>query len=292
MLKTIKLLLIICIISSATIQAEAISSYTKDVELEESSIKFSSEKLEENQSTKIFATIKNNSNEDLKGIVRFFIDSTQLEEDQNFSMIANENDTVFVSYTPSIVDKKLKIVIIPNQLNEDDPLNNFYTQDLNINEGLSLNTKPLEYSKNNENELNKLPQIRLESYKKIVRKDSLYKINASPSLDSDGQITDVTWETDGVSKRGYLFEHVFTKQGIYTIKLTIKDNTNGEINKLIQVYVIDFQFYFSVIGIVSGFLFLNYLIFILAFRGSHKLSLKEKIQRLQNTMRNTHLDDK
>ncbi len=96
-----------------------------DLELLPSSIKFSPSYITEGRKTRIYATIKNNSNEDLYGTVRFANSGQQVGGDQPISVFAGRTDDVFVDWTPSAGEQAISVAIVPWQKGDNES-NNAY----------------------------------------------------------------------------------------------------------------------------------------------------------------------
>ena len=88
-----------------------------DLELVPASVKFSVDHPTEGRKTRIYATVKNNSIDDLYGIVRF-IDvgqGVQVGTDQPISAFSGRTDDVFVDWTPSAGEHNIKVSLVPWQ---------------------------------------------------------------------------------------------------------------------------------------------------------------------------------
>lgn len=95
----------------------AVYAASGDLELIPGSIKFSVEPLSEGRKTRIYATVKSNSIDDLYGIVRF-IDvnhGAQIGSDQPISVFGGRTDDIFVDWMPGAGEHKLKIEVLPWQ---------------------------------------------------------------------------------------------------------------------------------------------------------------------------------
>ncbi|MBI5412776.1 hypothetical protein HZA42_00325 [Candidatus Peregrinibacteria bacterium] len=100
------------------------AAFGRDLALSSADITFSSNSLTEGKTIKIYANVKNLSNEDLLGIVRFFDGSNQIQTDQPISTLANREDAVFVNWTLTAGKHDLKVTVIPFDKEGDDPANN------------------------------------------------------------------------------------------------------------------------------------------------------------------------
>lgn len=88
-----------------------------DLEVVPDSVRFAPDRPLEGRSTRIYATIKNNSNDDLYGTVRFYnkTDGQNISGDQAVSSLAHKTDDVFVNWTPTRGTKTIAVRIIPWQ---------------------------------------------------------------------------------------------------------------------------------------------------------------------------------
>lgn len=88
-----------------------------DLELVPGSIGFSTPRPSEGHKTRIYATVKSNSKDDLYGVVRFVDTSTgkQVGTDQTVSVFSQRTDDVFVDWVPGAGEHNIKIDLIPWQ---------------------------------------------------------------------------------------------------------------------------------------------------------------------------------
>jgi hypothetical protein len=103
------------------------AAYSADLSLSESSIHFSKNTFLEGNAVRIYATISNNSNNDLLGTVQFIDESagTQIGSDQTISIFANKTDDIFVDWIPAFEGQHvISINIDPWLMQNDDPSNN------------------------------------------------------------------------------------------------------------------------------------------------------------------------
>lgn len=104
-----------------------------DLELIPQSIKFSPEQVIEGRKTRIYATSKSNSKDDLYGIVRFTDNNTGniIGSDQPISVFSGRTDDVFVDWIPGSGEHQISIKIIPWQ-GGDNANNNSTTVKINV----------------------------------------------------------------------------------------------------------------------------------------------------------------
>ena len=104
-----------------------------DLELLAGSARFVPENPTQGKSTRIYATIKNNSKDDLYGTVKFFnkTKNTNIGGDQPVSVIAGKTDDVFVNWDPYAGKQTIEVTIIPWQKG-DNTANNSYIISVNV----------------------------------------------------------------------------------------------------------------------------------------------------------------
>ncbi|MCX6733963.1 MAG: thrombospondin type 3 repeat-containing protein [Candidatus Peregrinibacteria bacterium] len=104
-----------------------------DLELLAGSARFVPANPTQGKSTRIYATIKNNSKDDLYGTVKFFNKTrdTNIGGDQPVSVIAGKTDDVFVDWDPYAGKQTIEVTIVPWQKG-DNTANNSYTISINV----------------------------------------------------------------------------------------------------------------------------------------------------------------
>ena len=103
--------------------------YTADLSLEEGDVRMA-EYVIVGKTLRIYATVRNNSDHDLFGTVKFYDEKRGkfIGEDQPVSVIANSTDDVFVDWNASSVgDYPISIRVIPWENEGDNPNNNKIT---------------------------------------------------------------------------------------------------------------------------------------------------------------------
>lgn len=100
------------------------AAFNHDLALLSADVTFSSNSLTEGKTIKIYASVKNLSNEDLLGIVRFFDGQNQIQTDQPISILAEREDAVFVNWALVPGEHSLKVTVIPFDKEGDNPANN------------------------------------------------------------------------------------------------------------------------------------------------------------------------
>lgn len=118
-------------------------AFGRDLTLNPSSVTFSTNTsnvclashqacLIEGKLVRIYATVDNLSQEDLRGVVRFFDAKEQIQGDQPVSVIASRNDSVFVDWNPDAGEHNIKVVLIPFDAKDDDPANNTVSKTVTV----------------------------------------------------------------------------------------------------------------------------------------------------------------
>lgn len=99
-------------------------AYTGDIAITGQDIRFSISAPLEGQVNRIYATVTNNSGQDLLGTVRFIIDGQQHAADQPISVFAGSNDGVFINWAGTPGNHNVDVIVIPWNDAIDDPSNN------------------------------------------------------------------------------------------------------------------------------------------------------------------------
>lgn len=98
-----------------------------------SGIRMSSEQILEGQSYQLYTSVYNNSNIDLQGRVKFFVNNSQIGTDQPVAVIAGSSDNAFVSWTPSTYGtQKLSVELVPWEREGDDTSNNYFIFEVDV----------------------------------------------------------------------------------------------------------------------------------------------------------------
>lgn len=96
-----------------------------DLVLYNSSVWFASEYILEGQTNRIWATVSNNSENDLLGTIRFSSQNGNIGSDQPISVLAGSTDDVFVDWTPPTYGEyTITVTVIPWDATDDNPNNN------------------------------------------------------------------------------------------------------------------------------------------------------------------------
>jgi len=96
-----------------------------DLVLAPGNVSFSTNVVLEGKSVRIYATVTNASQKDLRGVVRFFDEKEEIAGDQPVSVLGSKDDAVFVDWKPKeLGDHKIKIVLVPFENPDDNLANN------------------------------------------------------------------------------------------------------------------------------------------------------------------------
>lgn len=100
----------------------------RDIAIDPNSVRLSTDRVLEGNAVRIYATIRNPSNYDLRGTVQFQDQTagSQIGSDQTVSILANGSDDVFVDWVPYFEGfHQIQISIDPWETKGDDPENNW-----------------------------------------------------------------------------------------------------------------------------------------------------------------------
>ena len=132
MMRSFRLLvLFLALIWALPVQAQ---DYKADLALEEGSVRTENYVIVGNM-VRIYATVKNNSDKDLFGTVKFYDENRSefIGEDQPVSVIANSTDDVFVDWNArSVGDYSISARVIPWEEEGDNPDNNKITTSIYV----------------------------------------------------------------------------------------------------------------------------------------------------------------
>lgn len=110
----------------------AFAATNGDFAISNNDVTFSTDNFLEGKITRIYATVHNNSHQDLLGVVRFFDNGNQIGGDQPLSIFATKTDGVFVDWNPNYGDQSIVVKIFPWQAKIDDPSNNSVTINVHV----------------------------------------------------------------------------------------------------------------------------------------------------------------
>jgi len=103
-------------------------AYTGDISISGNSIRVSDNNILEGEKIRIYISVSNNSNKDLLGYTKFYINDKQTSADQAISIFAGKTDDVFIDWTAdSYGEKTIKAQIFPWDTEIDNPANNVQT---------------------------------------------------------------------------------------------------------------------------------------------------------------------
>lgn len=118
---------LVCFLMALPVNAQ---EYDNDISLEEGSVQTASDILV-GDTVRIYATVTNNSNVDLSGVVKFYDENKEafIGEDQAVSVIANKTDDVFVDWEAEETgNHAIGVRVLPWDEDGDDPNNNKVTK--------------------------------------------------------------------------------------------------------------------------------------------------------------------
>lgn len=107
-------------------------AFSEDLILSASNVSFSTNTFLEGKIIRIYATVTNPSNKDLRGVVKFLNQDGQIKEDQPISVLAGKDDSVFVDWTASPGEHNIKIILIPFEKDQDNPANNTVEKSITV----------------------------------------------------------------------------------------------------------------------------------------------------------------
>jgi len=125
--------ILIAISSFLLLSTTAFAAYTGDISINSPDLRFSKSFFLEGDTVRIYATAKNNSGQDLLGVVRFYDNTKQISVDQQISIFAKKTDDVFIDWAPSTFGyHKISAKIFPWQQAIDNPANNYVDEQIYV----------------------------------------------------------------------------------------------------------------------------------------------------------------
>ncbi|MBU0577493.1 PKD domain-containing protein [Patescibacteria group bacterium] len=116
-----------CLLISKPLYAQ---DFNKDLSINSDGVRAESNILV-GRTVRVYATVTNNSDQDLFGVVKFYDESKQefIGTDQPISVLANKTDDVFVDWTgQSVGSHNISVRVVPWNSEGDDPSNNKVTK--------------------------------------------------------------------------------------------------------------------------------------------------------------------
>lgn len=95
-----------------------------DLVLSDANVRLSTNTLLEGRLIRIYASVVNVGDKDLRGFVRFYDGNKQISADQPISVVAGKDDAVFIDWEPDNGDHNLRVVLVPFEPQADNPNNN------------------------------------------------------------------------------------------------------------------------------------------------------------------------
>lgn len=124
-IKSISLLFSILLLTTTTAYA-----FSGDMSINEQNIRFSNYDFLEGKVVRIYASVRNNSQKDLLGVVKFSDNGNQISTDQAISNFAGKTDDVFIDWMPSAGKHRVAVKIYPWIADIDDPSNNWIVTEI------------------------------------------------------------------------------------------------------------------------------------------------------------------
>jgi len=107
-------------------------AYSGDIAIDKQDVTFSTDNFTEGKDIRIYATVINNSTQDLLGVVRFYDNNGQIGGDQVISLFAKKTDGVFIDWFPNYGKQTVTVKIFPWQTGIDDPSNNSISTEIYV----------------------------------------------------------------------------------------------------------------------------------------------------------------
>lgn len=161
-----------------------------DLILSPANVRFSTNTFLEGKTIRIYATVTSASNNDLRGVVKFFDGKEQIKGDQPVSVLAGRDDSVFADWVAELGDHTLKALLIPFENDADDLSNNYVEKTITVfadtdRDGIANKDDP-----DDDND-------------GVVDEADAFPLNKNESLDTDGDTLgnnkDEDDDNDGVS---------------------------------------------------------------------------------------------
>jgi hypothetical protein len=186
-LKTLSLLLSFLVF--VAINSPAAFAYDNDLSLADGNVRFSTYTFLEGRTVRIYASVTNNSTEDLLGTVRFYSNGAQINGDQAISIFGNKTDDVFVDWAPGWGAKNIKVQIFPWDSDGDDPSNNVISRSIYVQQDTDYDGIPNEEDEDDDGD-------------GALDEDDTYPLDPDEWADTDGDGTgdnaDEDDDNDGV----------------------------------------------------------------------------------------------
>lgn len=190
MKKSLKL--IAGLISFLAISNIAFAAYSGDIAIDRQDITFSTDNFTEGKIIRIYATVVNNSSQDLLGVVRFFTNGNQIGGDQVISIFARKTDGVFIDWQPPFGKQDITVKIFPWRPEIDDPGNNLIASEIFVAQDTDHDGVTNDKDDDDDND-------------NVPDKDDAFPINPKEQYDTDGDgtgdNTDLDIDNDGVPNK-------------------------------------------------------------------------------------------
>jgi chitodextrinase len=130
---------------SAVSPSATATQYPKDLSISEDDVRFSDSNPILGKAIKVYATVHNNSEQDLSGVVKFFDEKTKayIGTDEPVSILRGKTDDVFFDWTPdSLGSHAIAVRVDPSDLQGDNPANNKVTKTVFVDSDSNQNGIP------------------------------------------------------------------------------------------------------------------------------------------------------
>ncbi|MBT3864750.1 PKD domain-containing protein [Candidatus Peregrinibacteria bacterium] len=158
---------------STLLFAQTVFAFTGDMSINEPNVRFSTSSFLEGNLIRIYASVTNNSEADLLGVVRFQDNGNQINGDQPISLFSAKTDDVFVDWVPGWGSHNIKISVLPWNEENDDPANNTITKVIYIHQDTDHDGTPNDQDDDDDND-------------GVNDDDDTYPLDNSESADTDG----------------------------------------------------------------------------------------------------------
>lgn len=122
---------------------------------------------------RIYATVTSASDNDLRGVVKFFDGKEQIKGDQPVSVLAGRDDSVFADWIAEPGDHTLKALFVPFENYNDDPSNNYVEKTITVFADTDRDGKANKDDPDDDND-------------GVLDEADAFPLNKNESLDTDG----------------------------------------------------------------------------------------------------------
>lgn len=151
----------------------AVSAAQDDLVLSPANFRFSTNTFLEGKTVRIYATVTSASDNDLRGVVKFFDGKEQIKGDQPVSVLAGKEDSVFADWVAESGDHTLKALLVPFENDNDDPSNNYVEKTVTVFADTDRDGKANKDDPDDDND-------------GVLDDTDAFPLNKNESLDTDG----------------------------------------------------------------------------------------------------------